>query len=121
MAKSGLLGPYKLTYDGIGSAVTRTSAGVFALGHTDANGTFRIHHIGRSDRDVGERLRDFIGSNTMFKYGYSSSAKAAFEKECALFHDFSPPGNRLHPDRPSGTNFECPRCRFFGSDRPEDE
>jgi hypothetical protein len=117
MPKTGLMGPYQLTFDGISSAVTRRSAGVYALGHTDADGKFHIQHIGRSDTDVCEKLRDYIGSNTKFKYGYLPSSKTAFEKECDLFHDFTPPGNRIHPDRPAGSNLECPRCRFFGSGR----
>ena len=118
MPKSGLMGPYQLTFDGISSAVTRRSAGVYALGHTDAAGTFHIQHVGRSDDDIGEKLRCYIGSNTNFKYGYFPSSKSAFEKECDLYHDFSPPGNRIHPDRPAGSSLECPRCRFFGPGRP---
>lgn len=115
MAKTGLMGPYQLTFDGIASAVARRSAGVYALGHTSPEGIFRIHHVGRSDSDVGEKLRDYIGSDTMFKYGYFPSAKTAFEKECELYHDFRPPGNTIHPDRPRGSSLECPRCRFFGA------
>jgi hypothetical protein len=116
MAKTGLMGPYQLTFDGISSAVTRRCAGVYALGHS-AGGKFQIHFIGRSDQDVRETLRGYIGSNTSFKYGYSPSSEAAFEKECDLYHDFSPPGNKIHPDRPKGANLECPRCRFFGAPR----
>lgn len=115
MAKTGLLGPYQLTYDGIESAVTRKSAGVYVLGHMSPEGKFRIHYIGRSDTDIRETLRSRIGSNTSFKYGYFSSSKAAFEKECALYHDFSPPGNKIHPDRPKGSSSTCPHCRFFGA------
>ena len=117
MPKSGLMGPYQLSFDGISSAVTRRAAGVYALGHTGADGKFRVQHIGRSDIDVREKLRGCIGSNTMFKYGYFPSSKAAFEKECDLFHDFGPPGNRIHPDRPAGSSLECPHCRFFASER----
>ncbi len=51
----------------------------------------------------------------MFKFGYFPSAEAAFERECELYHDFKPAGNRLHPDRPSRSSLECPRCRFFDS------
>jgi hypothetical protein len=116
MPKTGLMGPYHLTFDGIARAVPRKSAGVYVLGHTSPEGTFRIHHIGRSDIDVAEKLRSYIGSDTMFKYGYFPTAKAAFERECELYHDFRPPGNRIHPDRPSGSSLECPRCRFFGSE-----
>jgi hypothetical protein len=28
-----------------------------------------------------------------------------------LFHDFAPPNNILHPSRPAGTQWECPRCQ----------
>jgi hypothetical protein len=118
MAKTGLRGPYNLTFDGIASAVTRQSAGVYVLGHTTDEGKFRIQYIGRSDTDVRETLRGYIGSNTSFKYGYYPTSKEAFLKECDLYHDFSPPGNKIHPDRPKGSSLECPRCRFFGAPRP---
>jgi hypothetical protein len=117
MAKTGLRGPYQLTFDGIASAVTRQSAGVYVLGHTTDEGKFRIQYIGRSDSDVRDTLRGYIGSNTSFKYGYYPSSKDAFLKECDLYHDFSPPGNKIHPDRPKGSSLECPRCRFFGGPR----
>lgn len=111
--KSGLLGSFPLTFDGITLAVKRKAPGVFALGHTGPDGKFHVKHVGRSDTDVQEKLRDYIGSANLFKFGYFATAKAAFEKECELFHDFRPPGNRVHPDRPAGTTWECPRCRIF--------
>jgi hypothetical protein len=111
--KTGLLGPYRLTYDGINDAVTRRAAGVFALGRSDPSGNFQVKHVGRSDTDIRSRLCECIGSDTLFKFGFYSSTLAAFEKECELFHDFSPPGNRLHPGRPKGTAWDCPRCRIF--------
>jgi hypothetical protein len=111
--KTGLRGPYHLTFDGISDAVARESAGVYALGRNDPSGNFQVKRVGRSDADVRARLRDCIGSDTMFKFSFFSSARAAFEKECELFHDFSPPGNRIHPGRPKGKNWECPRCRIF--------
>jgi hypothetical protein len=114
MAKSGLAGPYRLTYDTIDAAITRSSAGVFALGYTDPEGKFCVNHIGRADTDVKGKLRNFIGSASLFKFGYQPTSKAAFEKECELYHDFTPPGNRVHPGRPAGTSWGCPRCRIFG-------
>ncbi|HJZ43666.1 MAG TPA: hypothetical protein VJ233_08080 [Hyphomicrobiaceae bacterium] len=114
MTRTGLSGPHRLSFDAIDAAVTRTSAGVFALGHADAQGRFCVNHVGRSDLDVRTRLLDCIGSEALFKYGYFASAQAAFEKECELFHDIKPPGNRVHPDRPRGTTWRCPRCRIYG-------
>ncbi len=113
MAKTGLAGPYPLSFDAINTVVEQQCAGAYALGYIDQNGRFCINHVGRSDSDVGAKLRDHIGSDMLFKFGYFPSAREAFEKECRLFHDFNPPGNRVHPARPHGTNWECPRCRIF--------
>lgn len=113
---AGLMGPYKLTFDGISSAVTRKAPGTFVLGHTDPGGRFCINHVGRADEDVKTKLLEYIGSASMFKYGYFP-LRAAFEKECELFHRFSPPGTRVHPGRPRGTNWVCPHCRIFSSYR----
>lgn len=111
---SGLSGPFPLTFEGIEKALPRIGAGVFALGSRDFGGRFVIQSIGRSDVDVKQRLRECIGAGTHFKFDYFPSDKAAFEKECALFHDLAPPGNHVHPGRPAGTTFRCPRCRIFG-------
>ena len=39
-AKTGLLGPYRLNFDTIDAAITRNSAGVYALGYTSPEGKF---------------------------------------------------------------------------------
>lgn len=113
MPNSGLRGPYALTGASISKNVTKTSAGAYALGSYREN-IFRVSRVGRSDGDVANRIRDYIGSYSTFKYDYFSSAKAAFDKECHLYHDFSPPDNVVHPARPSGTSWKCPRCDIFG-------
>jgi hypothetical protein len=113
MTKTGLLGPYRLTYDTIDAAVTRSSAGVYALGYASPEGKFCVNHVGRADADVKGKLRSFIGSAMLFKFGYMPTSRAAFERECELFHELSPPGNRVHPGRPKDTNWACPRCRIF--------
>jgi hypothetical protein len=113
MIKTGLSGPYRLSFDDIDAVVARKSAGVYALGYADGQGRFCVNHVGRSDVDLRARLLGYIGSDALFKYRYCSAAQTAFEKECELFHDFAPPGNRLHPDRPKGTTWRCPRCQMF--------
>ncbi|MCH7693312.1 MAG: hypothetical protein IID50_07710 [Proteobacteria bacterium] len=112
MATSGLRGPFPLTKDGIDNNVTGTSAGAYALGATKDN-TFYISYVGRSDADVADRLKDHISAYKQFKYEFYDSAKAAFEKEGHLYHDFKPGGNVNHPARPSGTFWKCPRCTIF--------
>jgi hypothetical protein len=112
MASSGLKGSFELTDDKIDREVTETSAGAYALGHTDGT-TFHIKYVGRSDDDVNNRLHDHVGKYKRFKYDYFPTRKSAFEKECNLWHDFDPVDNKIHPARPSGTNWKCPRCRAF--------
>ena len=112
MASSGLRGPYPLTEDGINENVTRRSPGVYALGYSK-NRKFHIKYVGRSDSDVGGRLHDHEGTHSQFKFEYYASSKAAFEKECHLYHDFDPPENKIHPDRPAGKDWECPVCTIF--------
>jgi hypothetical protein len=108
MATTGLDGPYKLTSARIDEIVTKTSAGTYALDATDES-AFHVSRVGRSDNDLNARLKNYIGGKyKYFKFGYSPSAKAAFEKECRLYHDFNPPDNVIHPDRPNGANWKCP-------------
>jgi hypothetical protein len=45
-----------------------------------------------------------------------TSPKAAFEKECKNYHDFGGSeklDNKQHPERPDGTNWECPVCDMY--------
>lgn len=114
MASSGLSGPYSLTSAGIASAVTSTSAGAYALGKTADDGVFHIHYVGRSDDDVAGRLQSHVTKwYPQFKFGYFSSPKAAFVKECRLYHDFDPVDNKVHPARPTNANWSCPVCTLF--------
>lgn len=115
MAISGLNGPHPLNNNGIDGAITRTSAGAYALGSV-LEGVFHIAYVGRSDTDVGKRLKDHVGKHIFFKFDYFGSPKAAFEKECNLYHDFGETSleNKIHPDRPAGSGWRCPCCKNFG-------
>lgn len=108
-------GPYKLGFDQINAMVNPDKAGVFALGYGAMGGVFYVNYIGRADDDLRSRLLDFIGSDVEFKFRVIATSKEAFVKECELFHDFRPPGNRLHPVRPPLSGWVCPRCSFLGS------
>lgn len=115
MPALGMNGPYKLDKDTIDAKVTLKSPGNYALGKKNEKGTFLVGYVGRSDDDVNDRLKDWVGKTRrpLFKFSYATSAKAAFEKECNNYHDFDPPGNTNHPARPVGSNWKCPRCRKF--------
>lgn len=114
MASSGLRGPYTLSSTGVDGAVTRTAPGAYALGAIREN-TFYISYVGRSDGDVGGRLKQHVGHYRQFKFDFFASPKAAFEKECNLFHDFGATSldNKVHPARPQGSGWKCPRCSVF--------
>jgi len=116
MPSLGMDGPYKLSNEIINANVTRTSLGNYALGNENENGVFLVGYVGRSDSDLKSRLKSWVGSTTrrLFKFSYALSSKAAFEKECNNYHDFDPPDNNGHPDRPNGTTWHCPRCDIFG-------
>jgi len=115
MAKSGLKGSYPLTHDKIDEVVKRISPGTYALGYKNDT-SFIIKYVGRSDSDLNNRLHDYIEEYGRFKYGYATSAKEAFKKECSLYHDFGESDkldNDNHPDRPNKSNWECPICDIF--------
>ena len=115
MASLGMNGPYKLDKETIDEQVTRTSPGNYALGKKNDKDKFLVEYVGRAGKDVNNRLKSWVGKTKrpLFKYKYATSAKAAFEKECENYHDFNPSGNDIHPDRPSGTSWKCPRCNVF--------
>jgi len=115
MAILGMDGPYVFTSLEIDRVVTKTSAGNYALGHS--NDTFVVQYVGRSDTDVNLELKARLNSKYKhFKYSYATSPKAAFEKECHNYHDFGGSeklDNKIHPSRPAGTSWKCPVCTTF--------
>ena len=105
-------GSYKFDDKTIDSKVTKTSPGNYALGYKPDK-SFKVCYVGRSDDDVNERLKKEVDEKkskryTRFKFSYAKSPKDAFEKECWNCHDFNPPDNDKHPNRPKNTNLRCP-------------
>ncbi|MBA7669158.1 hypothetical protein ES703_77286 [subsurface metagenome] len=117
MPRLNMNGPYRLTVEKIDEVVTRESPGNYALGRVDKN-SFIVSYVGRSDDDLNGRLKYWVGKKYKhFKFSYATSRKAAFEKECKNFHDFGELeklDNEHHPDRPDGTDWQCPVCDVFG-------
>lgn len=114
MRDSGLKGSFRLSRSQIDAQVSSVSPGIFALGQRSADGAkFTIWRVGRSDADLCRHLHKYVGKYSFFKFDYAESASEAFERECDLFHRFSPQDNRTHPTRPMGTRWRCPRCEIF--------
>ena len=114
MTSTGLNGPYKLDNDTIDKAVTKKSAGAYALGYLKDR-KFVPKYIGRDGKDVNDRLKKWVGKgHSHFEFKYYDSPKAAFEKECTLYHDWKKQlNNKIHPARPDDSNLQCPRCDAF--------
>jgi hypothetical protein len=108
MPSAGIGRLYVLSDERIDEVVTKKLPGTFALDRRDDR-VFKVSRVGRSDGDINARLKSQVGCGyKYFTFGYSASAQAAFEKECKLYHDFEPPDNAVHPDRPEGSNWTCP-------------
>ncbi|MGA9364527.1 MAG: hypothetical protein WBW16_09190 [Bacteroidota bacterium] len=108
MPSNELHGPHPLTKKGIDDNVKGVGLGAYALGHVDQSNAFNVTRVGRSDDDLNKRLHDYEGLYESFKYAFLPNSKAAFEKECRLYHDFIPPDNIIHPAKPVGTDYKCP-------------
>ena len=112
--------PYVLSAKIVAEVVTRTSAGNYALGRAQENGNgFCVLYVGRSDGDLARELHGWVGENARYKafiFSYARDPKTAFEKECEDFHDFGGTerlDNAGHPQRPTETDWLCPRCDCF--------
>jgi len=110
MAHNGPLGPFALTDQVIDQEVRPGQPGAYVLEESADLVNFRVVYVGRSDTDVNNQLHVHVGSYKRFRYNYCVSAQAAFERESALYHDFEPRDNPIHPQRPAGTKWTCPRC-----------
>lgn len=111
MAATGLHGPYSLTEDVIDEIVRGVGPGAYVLTRRETKPSFIVNYVGRSDGDLSARLKQWVGSKySHFKYGFLDNAKAAFLKECQIFHDFGgieSLDNKVHPARVENTNWTC--------------
>jgi hypothetical protein len=116
MTNDGLFGPNPLNHQGVDSGAPGYGPGAYALGHLGYYGAFQVRYVGRSDADPNARLKSHIGSYAYFKHAYYPTAHEAFVRECVLFHDFGELtlDNAIHPARPQGTSWTCPRCTACG-------
>ena len=121
MAKTGLGKLYPFTTKQIDAVVEEGRIGVYVLGYITAKKRFRPEYVGRSDTCLNRRLHEdrrdpdlaerLDGRLEQFKFDYYPTTRAAFEKECTIWHDFRQlQETQKHPDKPNGTNYQCPVC-----------
>ncbi len=111
-----------LTNEVIDKVVAPNRIGNYAFGYLNAQATFIVRYVGRSDTDLRERLKHGIADMEVdpdcryerFKFSYAATAKEAYEKECYNYHDFGGDKGKLrninHPTKPKGYDGGCPVC-----------
>jgi hypothetical protein len=108
---------YALTSERIDEVVTITLPGVYLLDKS-TTGAFAVNYVGRADDDIAKRLKQHAtdGYYKFFQFEYQTSAKAAFDRECELYHYYPNLDNIIHPARPKNTYYSCPvvGCRALG-------
>lgn len=112
MTTLGMLGPIELKADNIDNLINAKSPGNFALGHIEGK-AFIVKYIGRSDSNLNNQLKTYIGRYPNFKWSYASSVKAAYDKTCQNYHDFGGSDaldNKTHPEKPGGEYLICEIC-----------
>jgi hypothetical protein len=109
MAVPRLDGPHSLSTKSVERTVTRKMAGVYVLSAMEG-GIASPRLVGRSDHDVGTKLKDGIGLYSHFAFVYASSPRSAYEMECEIYHSTKPPENATHPTKPADATWECPVC-----------
>lgn len=116
MASLDMLGPFALTDNEVNKRVSENVMGNYAFGYIDKKSAFRVCYVGRSDSDLKKEIKQQMKTDrakgcTHFKFSTAKSKKEAFEKECRNYHDFggnTKLHNKNHPDKPDGTEYECP-------------
>lgn len=112
MASLQMNSAYPLDGTTISQKIMDKTPGNYALGRKNNEGEFLVSYVGRSDSDVKDRLQYWAANSDhpLFKFSYASSANEAYEKECRNYHDFTPPENDIHPDKPKNSRVRCPIC-----------
>ena len=117
MASLNMVGPFPLNEMEIDLQIRKGIPGNYAYGFLNKDDRFVVEYVGRSDHNLNERISHGIGHYKMFKFSYANNAKEAFEKECRNYHDFGGDDgildNKVHPDRPERTEYDCPICNIF--------
>ena len=115
MTNSHLYGPFELKSSTIDKKVPKGIVGNFLLGESNhENNGFSVLSIGRSDIDLNEELKKYVGDYKHFQFSYAFSKYDAFYLECTHYHIFKELAanvkDREHPEVPEDCNWFCPVC-----------
>lgn len=113
---------YALTNEEIERLVCENRIGNYAYGYLNAQATFIVRYVGRSDNDLRECIKHGFADveaepscrYERFKFNNAECAQEAYEKGCCNYHDFGGDRgnlkNTIHPAKPEGYNCKCPVC-----------
>jgi len=115
MTNSNIYGPFELNETAIDKKVPKGIVGNFLLGEiSHENIGFSVLSIGRSDTDLNQELKKFVGNYKHFQFSYAFSKYDAFYLECTHFHNFNEllrnGDKKNHPKPSDGCNWFCPVC-----------
>lgn len=97
-------GSFPLSDEAIQQTLMRTSPGNYALGYLEG-GAFVVFYVGRSDRDLRQRLHDWVGMPSRYE-SYGSPAKAPWgEHHRGLLPLGTPASARVQSAESSYTHF----------------
>ena len=94
MASLNMVGPFPLNEKEIDLQIRKGIPGNYAYGFLNKDDRFVVEYVGRSDHNLNERISHGIGHYKMFKFSYAND-------------------NKVHPDRPERTEYDCPICNIF--------
>ncbi|HEY5122454.1 MAG TPA: hypothetical protein VIK14_01825 [Ignavibacteria bacterium] len=99
----------------IDKKVPKGIVGNFLLGEsTSENNNFSVLSLGRSDTDLNQELKKYVGNYNHFQFSYAFSKYDAFFLECTHYHVFKELAKDIHdkehPKAPEGCNWFCPVC-----------
>ena len=114
----GMTGPFKLEREIVSKMVGDQVAGNYRLSMCDENETFCVDYVGRSDKQLMERICDHISEGyKTFVWCPQKTAEDAYRQECADFHNFGGDiglsgndKNAGHPNSPEGLGLKCHIC-----------
>ncbi len=101
MAKAYIDGKFHYLNDEIiNKNVEVDSIGVYILLDHHAGGLFKVCYVGRSDKDLNDRLKKHVGSYEYFHFEEHDDAYSAYEQELAYYNNYPDLDNKIKPAKP---------------------
>ena len=105
------VGPYDLHSEKEISSISDRPGAYVLYEIPHIHGRRVARYVGRSDTSLRDRLMDHRGQYSVFFVRYADTPDKAFRFECEFYHrHIDTIKNKIHPDRPDGSDAVCPIC-----------